>query len=59
MKSEQGLGLPNPRLPGEGGTRSPQNTLVSTGPGVDREAGSWLAWPAGPRCVCQAGRDCQ
>lgn len=41
MKSEQGLGLLNPCLPGEGGTRSDQNTLVSTGPGVDQEAGSW------------------
>lgn len=31
VKSEKGLGLPNPRLPGDGGTRSDQNTAVSLG----------------------------
>lgn len=31
VKSEQGLGLPNPRLPGDCGTRSDQNTAVSLG----------------------------
>lgn len=31
VKSEEGLGLPNPRPPGDSGARSAQNTAVSLG----------------------------